>query len=267
MKAYFPLKIIVTIIVTFLNTPAGEDEIAKLLTDLNQIPAQYRQDLLDKYAAADRAFREHYMLIADIRLFNLKIGRMKLGEVVISTQDSFMIAYDPPFEKWDTRYLTYWIDDHVFVDKVSGSRPEKFSYQKSENGWQLIDYQSENPRSYKTYLFQEGVWSEGLNLIEFTRHLTAGTLAPTNQIIFLGEEYQIHSENLAKYTNHYRIYNFQWDVHEGEENVRLYGVHLVGMESASRFIPLGGILKVSFVGLLNVDLIGIINPDQAPVLD
>jgi len=238
---------------------AADDLITSLITQLEAIEASQIQAVINKHSRNDHPFKESYILNADIYLFKIKLGRMKLGEVVINEQDSFMIVYDPPFDKWDTRYLTYWIGDKSFVDEVSGARPEKFIYRKLENQWQLTNYLSAKPRSYKTYLFQKTGPSDGLNLIEFTRSLVAGGIAPANKIFFLGEEYLINSENRIADNNRYKIYDFKWNLHEGEENVRLYGVHLVGIEKANRYIPLGGILKVSFVGLLSVDLIGIIN--------
>lgn len=256
LKTYFCL------ILLSVSLFAADDLIASLITQLEAIEKSQIQAVIKKYPRDDQPFKETYILNADIYLFKMRLGRMKLGEVVINEQDSFMIVYDPPFDKWDTRYLTYWNGDKSFVDEVSGTRPEKFTYQKSKNQWQLTNYQSTKPRGYKTYLFQKAEQSEGLNLIEFTRRLVTGRLAPTNKIFFLGEEYLINSQNLTAPNDLYKIYNLQWDVHEGEENVRLHGVHLVGVEQANHFIPLGGILKVSFVGLLAVDLIGIINPDQ-----
>jgi len=69
---------------------------------------------------------------------------------------------------------------------------------------------------------------------------------------------QVKSGCACMLQSHYSIYDLKWNVHAGEERVRLHGVHLAGLETDSRFIPLGGILKVSFVGLLDVDLTGVI---------
>jgi hypothetical protein len=262
LKYRLVIRISLCLLLLTFSMLAADDLITSLITQLEVIEETQIQALITKYSQGDQPFKESYILNADIYLFKIRLGRMKLGEVVINEQDSFMIVYDPPFDKWDTRYLTYWIGNKSFVDEVSGTRPEKFTYRKSENRWQLIDYQAVNPRSYKANLFEKGAWSGGLNLIEFTRHLAAGRIAPANKIFFLGEEYQINSENRTTANNRYKIYDFKWNIHEGEENVRLYGVHLVGIEKDDHFTPLGGILKVSFVGLLGVDLIGIINTNQ-----
>jgi len=262
LKFRLVIRISLCLLLLTLSLLAEDDLITSLITQLEAIEASQIQALVTKYSQGDQPFKEGYILNADIYLFKFRLGRMKLGEVVINEQDSFTIVYDPPFDKWDTRYLTYWIGDKSFVDEVSGTRPEKFTYRKSKNQWQLTDYQSTKPRSYKTYLFQRAEQSDGLNLIEFTRHLAAGRIAPANKIFFLGEEYLINSENLTAANNHYKIYDFKWNIHAGEENVRLYGIHLVGVEKDDHYIPLGGILKVSFVGLLSVDLIGIINTNQ-----
>ncbi len=261
------MRISLCLLLSTLSLFAADDLITQLITQLEAIQDTQMHTLITKYSQGDQPFIESYILNADIYLFKIRLGRMKLGEVIINEQDSFMIVYDPPFDKWDTRYLTYWIDDKSFVDEVSGTRPEKFTYRKLKNQWQLTDYLSTKPRNYKTSLFQKSQPSDGFNLIEFTRRLVAGRIAPTNKIFFLGEEHLINSENLTTANNHYKIYDFKWNLHEGEENVRLYGVHLVGIEKAEHFIPLGGILKVSFVGLLSVDLIGMINTNQQPILD
>ena len=261
------MRISLCLLLSTLSLFAADDLIAQLITQLEAIQDTQMHALITKYSQGDQPFIKSYSLNADIYLFKIRLGRMQLGEVVINEQDSFMIVYDPPFDKWDTHYLTYWIGDKSFVDEVSGTRPEKFTYRKLKNQWQLTDYLSTKPRNYKTYLFQKGQPSDGFNLIEFTRRLVAGRIAPTNKIFFLGEEYLINSENRTTTNSHYKINDFKWNLHEGEENVRLYEVHLVGIEKAALFIPLGGILKVSFVGLLSVDLIGMINTNQQPILD
>jgi len=93
---------------------AGADDVNELLDQLDRIPTESRQNLSKKYSKINQEFLEHYTLTADIRILGLKIGKMELGSVVISDRDSFSISYDPPFEKWDTRYLSYWLNDSIF---------------------------------------------------------------------------------------------------------------------------------------------------------
>ena len=238
---------------------AGENDIRELITKLDQISVESRQVLLDKYSSRSEEFREHYLLTADIRLFNLRIGRLALGDVIISDRDSFSISYDPPFEKWDTRYLSYWANDSIFVDEVLGQAAEKIIYRRDKARWTFSAYESDNPRELKQQIFRKGFATSAVNLIEFTRLLFHRKLADIREVLFLAETYPISLKKMPDESTNFTVYNLKWKLSKGEERVRLHGVHLVGIETETHFIPVGGILKVSFVGLLDIDLIGIID--------
>jgi len=237
---------------------AGDNDITELTTKLDKLPVENRLDCLKKYSKDDLEFREHYTLTADFRLFDLRIARMTLGEVTISDRDSFSITYDPPFEKWDTRYLSYWINDSIFVDEVIGQAAEKIRYQRDNTGWTFNAYESENPRELKQQIFQKGFTTSATNLIEFTRLLYHRKLSDIREVLFLAETYPVSLKKIPDESANFTIYKLKWKISKGEELVRLHSVHLVGMETETHFIPVGGILKVSFVGLLDVNLIGII---------
>jgi|GEM_PF-1809145 len=254
----FPAKFILFLIISIVTVFALDNPDSSLLGKLDKLNPKVRQTLIKQYSDNNREFNKRYTLTADIRFFNLRIGRLELGEVIISDRDSFSITYDPPFEKWDTRYLSYWLNDSVFVDEVVSQKPEKYIYVNSDNVWTFLAYNAEAPRELKQAIFQKGLKTNALNLIEFTRLLYRRQFSEIREVLFLAETYPIRLEKSPVQSNLYSIYNLKWDVHEGEERVRLHGVHLVGLETDTHLIPVAGILKVSFVGLLDVDLIGVI---------
>ena len=253
----YPAKFALLLIIAAVTVFAQDNSVSDLLRQLDGLNSGVRRTLAEKYSAGEREFKEHYILTADIHLFNLRIGRLELGKVIISDRDSFSIAYDPPFDKWDTQYLSYRLNDSVFVDEVVSREPEKFIYVKRDKRWIFRSYEAESPRKLKLAIFQKGLNTEASNLIEFTRLLCRRRFAEIREVLFLAEIYPVRLEKSAL-QSHYSIYDLKWNVHAGEERVRLHGVHLAGLETDSRFIPLGGILKVSFVGLLDVDLTGVI---------
>lgn len=238
---------------------AADNDISELIAKLDKLPVENRSGCLEKYSKDDREFREYYILTADIRFLNLKIGWMTLGNVTISDRDSFSITYDPPFKKWDTRYLSYWINDSIFVDEVIGQTAEKIRYRKDSTGWTFSAYDSRNPRELKQQIFRKGLTTSAVNLIEFTNLLYHRKLADIHEVLFLAETYPVGLKKIPDESVDFTIYKLKWKLSKGEELVRLHGVHLVGMETENRFIPVGGILKVSFVGLLDVNLTGVIH--------
>jgi len=246
-------------VIPALTAFAGGNSVSGLLEKLDQLSPEVQRILIDRYSDDGREFKECYTLTADIRLFNLRIGRLELGEVIISDRDSFSISYDPPFDKWDTQYLSYWSNDSVFVDEVICQRPEKFIYGKRERFWTFRSYETENPRKLKLIIFQNGLKTDALNLIEFTRLLYRQRFSEIRAVLFLAETYPILLEKSPALSDTYSIYDLKWNVHEGEERVRMHGVYLAGLETDVHFIPMGGILKMSFVGLLDVDLVGVID--------
>lgn len=237
---------------------SGENDFSDLLTKLDQISTQNQNSLITQYSGAEREFREHYTLTANLRLLGLHIGRLQLGEVTISSRDSFSISYDPPFERWDTRYLSYWLNDSLFVDQVSGSMAEQMVYARRDSLWVFKAYRTESPRETKQKIFENGLATAAVNLIEFTRLLYRRRFDEIRDVLFMAESYPITLAGAPIQTENYRIYALKWNVTEGEERVRLHGVHLIGLETADRFIPVAGILNVTFVGLLDLNVTGII---------
>jgi len=223
-----------------------------------QVNAAERQRLENCYLNGDQSFRERYILSAYVYLFKLKLGHIKIGEVIISDRDSFSITYDPPFEKWDTGYLSYWQGDSGFVDEVIARNGERFEYRKINGKWHFIQYDADKPRKFKLKIYQTGFQTGAVNLIEFVRLLFKRRFTEINEVLFLAETYNIGLERLNDTGDEICAYELQWKVRGGEELVRLHGVRLFGLENRERFVPLGGILKMSFVGLLDMDLIGIL---------
>jgi len=262
MSAGLLKKTILTLIILTLSANAGENNVSELLEQLVELSPEINRIITTRYSDTTRAFNEHYLLTADFRLFGLKIGQMTLGEVIISNKDSFSITYNPPFEKWDTQYLSYWQGNSIFIDEVISQEPEKYIYKKADSAWILIDYLAENPRENKTALFQQGMQANSVNLVEFTQLLFQRQFTDIREVLFLAESYRIQLEKSAALSELYSIYELKWNVRKGEERVRLNGVHLLGLETDSRYIPLAGILEVSFVGLLDVNLTGIIQFDS-----
>ena len=253
------IRLVIFLIILTLAVFAGGNNVSDMLDKLDDINPEVRQSLIDKSSDDSREFKEYYKLTANFRLFNLQIGRMEIGEVIISNQDSFSISYDPPFDKWDTQYLSYWLNDSVFVDEVISREPEKFIYRKSDSFWTFCAYEAENPRELKLAILHSGLKTDALNLIEFIRILYQRRFSELHKVLFLAETYPIRLEESPVLSDTYSVYDLKWNVHEGEERIRIHGVYLAGLETDIHFIPLGGILKMSFVGLLDVDLIGIIN--------
>ena len=242
---------------------AGGHGLGELIEKLEKLPVEKRLKYIEKYSEDDQEFREHYTLNADIRILGLKIGKMELGEVTISNRDSFSISYNPPFEKWDTRYLSHWQGDSVFVDEVISAEPEKFIYKKISDCWRLSGYLAKSPRKTKQSIYDEGLSTDALNLIEVIRLLYQQKYEKIHKVLFLAENYPIRLKKITSELTDYTIYSLKWNISQGEERVRLHGIYLVGMETDEHFIPLGGILKVSFVGLVDVKLIGVINQRPA----
>jgi len=223
-----------------------------------QVDTAERQRLENCYLNGDQSFRERYILSAYVYLFKLKLGHIEIGEVIISDRDSFSITYNPPFEKWDTGYLSYWQDDSGFVDEVIARNGERFEYRKINDKWHFTQYDADKPREFKLKIYQTGFQTGAVNLIELVRLLFQRRFTEINEVLFLAETYQIGLKRLKDSTDDICAYELQWKVRSGEELVRLHGVRLFGLENRERFVPLGGILKMSFVGLLDMDLIGIL---------
>jgi len=151
------------------------------------------------------------------------------------------------------------LNDSIFVDEVMGSTSEKMIYVKKDSCWVFKVYKSRQSRENKQSIFESGLKTAAVNLIEFTRMLYHREFAAISEVLFLAECYPIRMVKTKTESSDYSTYQLKWKVSKGEELVRLHGVHLVGVETENHFIPVGGILKVSFVGLLDIDLIGIIN--------
>lgn len=253
------VKIIIALVIILrTNVFPGENDLSVLLATLDQTTVQKQTDLIAHYSGREQEFRESYTLTANLRLLGLRIGRMHLGEVTISSRDSFSISYDPPFDKWDTRYLSCWLNDSLFADEVSGSAEEQIVYARRDSLWVFKAYRTKSPRKTKQAIFLDGLTTPAVNLIEFTRLLYRRRFDEISDVLFMAECYPIVLTESPVQASGYRIFDLKWNVTEGEERVRLHGVHLIGLETADHFIPVAGILNVTFVGLLDLNVTGII---------
>lgn len=261
------LLILITVLVLMSQAGAEPDKPSEM-SPIQRLTAavsdQQLSQLSQTYSGKRYKFREVYTLTADISanlvLFDLKLGSLNLGTFCIVENDTVAIRYDPPFEKWDTEYLTYQPDDSTYIEEVIGEQQEKFIYKKERDVWQLKSYQASRPREYKQTILEKGLITAAPSLVETGSLIACGQMTSIDTVLFLGELYPIRlSRDTTCFSRRdIATYELQWDVRSGEEPVQLHQILIAGLQLNHRFLLLTGILKVSFVGFIDLNVLGII---------